>query len=82
VNNTALHVRITHPKGHVARLLESKRSDAEIVEELYLAAFARLPSEKELQAVRASLAEAPSRKEGWEDLLWALLNCPEFAFNH
>ena len=29
-----------------------------------------------------SLAEGASREEAWQDVLWALLNCSEFVFNH
>jgi len=42
----------------------------------------RRPTEREVQAIRALLAETPSRQEAWEDMLWALLNSAEFSFNH
>ena len=62
--------------------------------EIFLAAFARLPTEAEAVQARAviaeprtggdgqPLAEAQARRENLEDLLWALANSKEFLFNH
>lgn len=33
-------------------------------------------------AAEASAARSKSRRDGWEDLLWAVLNTKEFLFNH
>jgi hypothetical protein len=66
----------------VAKFLAAKKPDDEIIEELYLATYSRRPSADESKRVRAKVAEAPSKREGFEDLLWALLNTPEFALNH
>jgi hypothetical protein len=82
VNNTALQGKIANPQGRVARLLAQKRTDAVIAEELYLATLSRPPTASETTTIRELLADAPSRQEGWEDVLWTLLNSPEFAFNH
>ena len=54
----------------------------EITDELYLATFARLPSEQERKVVAETLVEIPSRQEAWEDVLWSLLNSSEFVFQH
>jgi hypothetical protein len=82
LNNPALQTRIAHADGRIARLVKAARPDNEIATELYLATVSRRPNEHELAQVRELLREAPSPREGWEDILWALLNSPEFAFNH
>ena len=82
VNNTELQSRISDSQGRVARLIARQASDVEMAEELYLATLCRPPSEQELATIRELLPEAPTPQEGWEDVLWTLLNCPEFAFNH
>jgi hypothetical protein len=82
INNDRIHDKVIANGSRVARLLKAKKTDADIVEELYLATLSRLPSARERDQVRELLAEAPSRKEGLEDLLWALLNMAEFACNH
>jgi hypothetical protein len=59
-------------------LLNSGRGNEEIVDELYLAALARLPREKERHESLALLQE--NREAGLEDLLWVLVNRLEFLF--
>ena len=62
----------------------SDMAPREIVEELYLLVYARFPEEKEMRLGIARIPPAgPDGKErrgAVEDLLWALLNRPEFLF--
>jgi hypothetical protein len=82
VNSPAIHQKVVAETGRVARLLKASRPDADLIEELYLSTLARLPTPAERQTITELLAEAPSKKEGFEDLLWTLLNSSEFVFNH
>jgi len=66
-------------KGRVAELVESPRTNDEIIDELYLSTMARTPSAPELEVARRALTK--DRAHGTEDLLWALLNSPEFLVN-
>jgi hypothetical protein len=61
------------------RLSQSGWSTREIVGELYLAAFARYPTDGERGAAER-LFERRKRRHAIEDLLWALMNTPEFVF--
>jgi hypothetical protein len=79
-NNEGLSTKIASPEGRLAKLLQAETSEEQIVEQLYLAALSREPTADERQAVREFLAEAPSRREAWEDVLWTLINCTEFSF--
>jgi hypothetical protein len=63
-------------KGQVAELAASARTDAELVDEIYLSTLARRPSEAEAQVARAAIGK--NRAGGTENLLWALINSPEF----
>ena len=81
-NGEAIHGKVTAAKGRVAKLLESQPDDAAVIEELYLAALSRMPTADERETSAKFLASVPVRKEAVEDLLWALLNCPEFVMNH
>jgi len=65
----------------VAKLLEKKLPTEEIVEELYLAAWARRPSVTEKAKAVKLISEASNQQEALQDLLWALLNSPAFLFN-
>jgi hypothetical protein len=60
-------------------------ADAERVEILFLATYARFPTEEERQlfAEHAAAAKTDAEKElAWSDLLWVMLNSAEFAINH
>ncbi|MBW3540590.1 MAG: DUF1549 and DUF1553 domain-containing protein [Planctomycetes bacterium] len=82
LNGQAMGARISAKDGRLARLLASEESDAEIVDELFFATWSRPPIDTEREAAMAVIAEAPSRQEGFEDLLWTLLNSTAFVFNH
>lgn len=82
INSEALQAKLSAKEGRLPRLLAAKKADSEIVRELYLASVSRLPNAREEATIQKLLAAAPSRHEGLEDLLWTLLNCPEFVFNH
>jgi hypothetical protein len=82
LNSAAIHNKVVQPAGRLGRLLKAGASDSEIINELYLATLARVPSDGERETVRELLADAPSREEGLQDLLWSLLNSAEFVFNH
>ena len=82
LNNPEFQAKISGANGRLAKLLESKKTDAEAIEELYLATYSRKPSDREMQTVQKLIAGATNRKEALEDLFWTLLNTPEFSFNH
>jgi hypothetical protein len=74
--------KIAADDGRVARLAAKEVPAERAALELYLAALARPPSAEEQKKVRAYLARQPDRRRGLEDVLWTLLNNPEFLFNH
>ncbi|QDU09672.1 DUF1549 and DUF1553 domain-containing protein [Gimesia aquarii] len=82
VNGYAMNSKALSNDGRLGQLLKENKSDAEILDELYLASLSRKPTADEFKAVRELLAEAPSRKEGWQDLVWTIINLSEFVFNH
>jgi hypothetical protein len=60
-------------------------TDEERVESLFLATLSRPPDAEEAQACLTSLDETKSpddRRRALGDILWALVNSTEFAFNH
>jgi hypothetical protein len=70
--------------NRIGRLLKANTETGAILDEIYLAAFARLPSEEDraqLLEVLASVSEAEKRAS-LEDLAWSLLSSKEFLFNH
>ena len=82
-NSKALHDKVVSSTGRLAGDLKAGLNDDQVATELYLGALGRLPTDAERQAVRESLADGgAAREEAWQDILWALINCSEFVFNH
>lgn len=82
MSGTQLQRKVADPTGRVARLIKEKAATPALVEELYLASLGRKPDEAERKAASDSITQAGNTRDGAEDLLWALLNCREFQFNH
>ncbi len=82
MNSDFVQNKVAAAQGRVAKLLAANRADPEAIEELYLVTFSRPPAAAEVERARQIVAKAPSRKEGLEDLLWALMNSREFLFKH
>ena len=81
MNSENLYRKVTSDSGRVAKLAAGKRTPRQIAEELYLLVYSRYPNENELKIADTVFAEkGTSRRQAAEDLLWALLNTPEFVF--
>ena len=67
----------------VQNLAQSKTHPRELIGGLYLATLSRFPSEDELKIVTAHFESRPTnRREAAADLVWALVNSPEFLYRH
>ena len=87
LNSAEVEGRLAAPDGRAARYAgpDDPRPDAAKVDELYRLALARPPTTDE--AARASSHLADRRRDGraadgFEDLIWALINTKEFLYNH
>ena len=81
MNAPNLHAKLASETGRVAALAGGDKSPREIVDELYLLAYCRFPTEEE-RSVGVDLfnPSAGGRRQAVEDLLWALINSAEFVF--
>lgn len=67
----------------VQTLAQSKTSPSELIGGLYLATLSRFPTEEELKMVSAHFESGKmNRREAAADLVWALVNSPEFLYRH
>lgn len=83
MNAQNLQAKLAHADGRVRRLAAGTLPPAELVTELYLTTLGRLPAVGELKlALAAFAAPEATRQTAAEDIFWALLNSPEFVFNH
>ncbi len=82
VNSDYIQGRISDDNGVVATLVKAGKPDAEIIRRLYAGTLSRYPTPQELAAALGFLQEAEKKREGFEDLLWTLLNSQEFLLQH
>jgi hypothetical protein len=68
--------------GRLKGLLAGRKSDREVVEELFLATLSRPPDEGEERAALAQVRAKGDRRAGFTDVMWALINTREFILNH
>ena len=81
LNGDTLQTKIREG-GIVKGLLDQKRPVEEVIDELYLRALVRKPTDGEKQGLVALLKDDPNQQQALEDAFWAILNSREFVFNH
>ena len=84
-NGDLLNARIGVPGSQLDRLIAIGKSSMEIVNEFYLAALSRHPTDTEQQFWKQHIdvnASASSQRAILEDMVWSLLTCNEFVTNH
>ncbi len=81
-NHPRVRQKIADDKGNVASILKAHTEDAKRIDEIYLVALSRLPSDAERKACLAYLREAPTPADGLRGVMWSLLNTREFLLQH
>jgi hypothetical protein len=82
LNSDEIQNKLARQGGRADVLAKDKRPDAEKVDEMFLWAFARKPTEDQRNTALAHIAKhAANKKIAYENILWALLNTKEFIFN-
>ena len=82
LNSDEVQGKLARAGGRADMLAKDPRADAVKLDDLFLWAFAHLPSAEQKKAALAHLERhAKESKVGYENILWALLNTKEFVFN-
>ncbi|CAN5854028.1 DUF1549 domain-containing protein [soil metagenome] len=83
MNGEAAHENIKRGRVVEDLIKKEKKTDQEIISELFLRCFSREPDATELDIITKKIAESSDGRQAvLEDLFWALLNAKEFYFNH
>jgi hypothetical protein len=94
LNSKEVQDKLTSTNGCAALLAkDTQREDALKVRELYNTVYSREPDKKELELALNHLGKSPvakdgkadpklAKQQGYEDIIWALINTKEFLFNH
>jgi hypothetical protein len=96
INSSTIQAKLTAATARPATLAgDAEMTDEAKIEILYLNSFARAPRADEMEtaighlnkkreqaAADEKIQDAAAVREGYEDILWALMNTKEFLFNH
>lgn len=82
VSGPVVQVKVHSDQGRAGRLAATALSADEVLDELFLATLCRGPKDEERRLLGQRLTQAGSRRAAIEDILWLLLNHPEFLFQH
>lgn len=94
LNAQDIQQKLTASDGRAALLTKGEKPEPEKLRDLYLAAFSREPRADEIKLAEAHLAKPrvdadgkpldsqAAKRQGYEDILWAIINTKEFLFNH
>ena len=94
LNSKDVQDKLTRTNGCAALLAkDTRRDDPSKLRELYTTVYSREPDAKELALALNYLNKKhqekdnnsdakPEKQQGYEDIIWALINTKEFLFNH
>jgi hypothetical protein len=68
--------------GLIAGWVKENRPSTQIIDDLFVRCYGRMPTERERVETLATVIPAADRTQALGDVFWALLNSPEFLFNH
>jgi Protein of unknown function (DUF1549)/Protein of unknown function (DUF1553) len=68
--------------GLITKMQQDKKSNAQIIETIYMRSLGRSPTEAERLNLEAMIKNGKDPKAALEDVFWAVLNSREFMFNH
>ena len=81
LNGDAANDRIRQGKLVELRLAAGG-TPTSVIDELFVRCYGRMPTERERLETLVTVVGAPDTRQALEDVFWALLNSPEFIFNH
>ena len=82
INGPTVHNKLRSDAGSVHQWITGGKSDAEIIDLLYLTALTRPPVPAEQKTAQAHIKSNEDRTRALEDIAWAVINSKEFLFQH
>lgn len=81
MNSNRLQEKLSNDNGRAARLAASDMSPEALVRHIYLTIYNRLPTAEEMMTILPEFSVADrSRRQVIEDIMWSLINTPEFIY--
>jgi uncharacterized protein DUF1549/uncharacterized protein DUF1553 len=66
----------------VGKMLQEKKTPAQVIEHLYIRCLSRPPKPEELKNLLGAVDANKDKKQALDDVFWAIMNSREFMFNH
>jgi hypothetical protein len=93
INGDTLNRKLMAPDAYPALAIKLGLSDSKLLDHLFLSAYSRYPTDAEKLPMVGALRKArtvpgspdvqrEARRQGLEDMMWALLTSKEFLFNY
>ena len=79
MNAPEISAKLSATQGRLATLVANETRSDDILNELALAAWARIPNDRE-RAAAAKIFSQTDQRQASEDLLWVILNSYDFLF--
>lgn len=80
INGETIAGKLADNGGRLAQSLSKQHRAIDMLDELFLAAYARRPELEEQARLLATLPAKGDPRAAWEDIYWAVLNSKEFLF--
>lgn len=83
-NGDTINNKLKAKENRVTKLLETKKTDKELIADIYMLCLSRKPTIDEEIKLAKLLSETPKseKRQAIEDLFWGILSSREFLFNH
>jgi hypothetical protein len=83
MNSQKMHAELLNDDGNAAKLASSELPEPELTAQIYRLVYGREPTSEETELVVGLLTrENADRRVVVEDVMWAMINSPEFVFQN
>lgn len=80
MNSSQIQERLTSDKGLCGELAAQSAEPRELVKAIYLRVYSRIPSPDEYRQISDVIQRATNKRHAIEDIVWSMINSPEFSF--
>ncbi len=81
-NSDELENKLASDEGRIAKLVADGQPIPAVIEDIYLAAYSRRPTDNEGKTAADYVDSQEDKRKALEDVLWTVVNSKEFLFNH
>jgi hypothetical protein len=80
MNSAQIQARLSSDTGLCNKWATESSEPTDLVKTIYLRLYSRLPDDDEIKAVSQLLSQSTQKRQTIEDIVWSMINSPEFSF--